>query len=75
MKFQQDGVRLSVRVSTFTDLLIIHLFFGTQFTTPSFPGDPFLGPYPITFITYKVTSTDGMEHKVEIYYDNTGEVC
>lgn len=56
-------------------LLIIYLFILWQFTTPSFPGDPFLGPYPITFITYEVTSTDGTEHKVEIYYDNTGEVC
>ncbi|XP_065887974.1 uncharacterized protein [Dysidea avara] len=48
---------------------------SVRFTTPSIPGDPFLGPYPITFITYEVAPTDGMEHKVEIYYDNTGEIA
>lgn len=45
-----------------------------QFTTPSFPGDPWLGPFPVTFITYEVSIIDGMNHSVEIYYDNTGEV-
>jgi len=48
--------------------------FGLQFTTPSFPGDPWLAPFPITFITYEVSIIDGMNHSVEIYYDNTGEV-
>ena len=50
------------------------ILFLLQFTTPSFPGDPWLGTFPITFITYEVSTTDGMNHNVEIYYDNTGEV-
>lgn len=55
--------------------IIDTLLFLFQFTTPSFPGDPWLGTFPVTFITYEVSTTDGMNHTVEIYYDNTGEVC
>ena len=45
-----------------------------QFTTPAYaiPGQlPYL---PMTFITYDVAVTDGKDHKVSIYYDNTAEV-
>ena len=28
----------------------------------------------MTFITYDVTTTDGNNHKVKLYYDNTAEV-
>ena len=55
--------------------LTIYVLFSPQFTTPSFPGDPWLGPFPVTFIKYDISIIDGMKHSVEIYYDNTGEVC
>ena len=46
-----------------------------QFSTPSFttPGQP---PYlPMTVITYDITTIDGKNHEVKLYYDNTAEVC
>lgn len=34
----------------------------------------FLG-LPVTIISFDVIATDKLSHKVEIYYDNSAEVC
>ncbi len=30
---------------------------------------------PYTYLVYEVTVIDGRSHSVQLYYDNTGEVC
>ncbi len=30
---------------------------------------------PYTYLGYEVTVIDGRSHSVQLYYDNTGEVC
>ena len=46
----------------------------TQFSTPAFAVPNQLPYLPMTFITYDVATTDGKDHKVKLYYDNTAEV-
>jgi hypothetical protein len=45
------------------------------FTSPAFDHDKDIAKAtrPITHITYSVRATDGSEHDVQIYYDNSGE--
>ena len=43
------------------------------FMTPAFPDDLDLMSRPVTFLTWDVTSIDGKQHPVTIYFDNTSE--
>ncbi|PRP86219.1 hypothetical protein PROFUN_05735 [Planoprotostelium fungivorum] len=44
-----------------------------KFISPTIPTDLELLAQPITYITFRVKSTDGHSHQVEIYYDQSGE--
>ena len=43
------------------------------FSTPSFYAEYQNMALPFSYITYSVTSIDGLPHTVQIYYDNTAE--
>jgi hypothetical protein len=45
-----------------------------SFTTPTLPYDLDLLSRPVTYVTWSVRATDGREHDVSIYYDNTAEL-
>jgi len=45
-----------------------------RFTTPSIPTDVDVLAQPITYISYKVKSTDEATHQIELYYDHSGEI-
>lgn len=45
-----------------------------RFTTPTIPTDLDLLSQPVTYITFTVTSLDGEEHSIKLYYDQTAEV-
>jgi len=44
------------------------------FTTPVLPDDLDLFSRPVTYLTWDVQATDGGEHRVSIYYDNSAEL-
>ncbi|PRP85660.1 hypothetical protein PROFUN_06494 [Planoprotostelium fungivorum] len=46
-----------------------------RFITPSIPQDIQLLSQPVSYIVYDVHSADGKTHKVDLYYDQSGEVC
>ncbi|KAK8791797.1 hypothetical protein WA158_005174 [Blastocystis sp. Blastoise] len=45
-----------------------------SFSTPSFIEKKEYLMLPFTYIDYSVRSTDGQEHEVSVYYDNSGEI-
>lgn len=44
------------------------------FLTPMIPRDMDLMSWPVTYIIWQVHSTDGKDHDVSIYYDNTAQL-
>lgn len=44
------------------------------FTTPALPHDLDVLARPVTYLTWVVKSTDGREHDVALYYDNSAEL-
>ena len=44
-----------------------------EFLSPLLPNDLDLLTRPVTYITFTLSATDGNEHSVEIYFDNTAE--
>ena len=49
------------------------LFF-VQFSTPDYELPNFVPVWPLAYLTYEVSVTDGKSHSVQLYYDNTAEV-
>jgi hypothetical protein len=45
-----------------------------RFSTPTIPTDLDLLSQPVSYITFDVTSNDGRDHEIEIYYDQTAEI-
>lgn len=43
------------------------------FMTPALPEDLDVLSWPVTYLTWDVKATDGSQHQVQIYYDNTAE--
>jgi len=52
-----------------------HVMLIVEFITPALAQDLETLSLPITFIQFHIHSVDGMPHAVQIYYDNTGEIC
>ena len=46
-----------------------------QFVTPSFPHYTAFGALPVTILNYELSSIDGNEHKIRLYYDNSAEIA
>ena len=46
-----------------------------RFTTPSAEADIDNLMLPYSYITYNVTSIDGNDHSVQIYYESTAEMA
>jgi hypothetical protein len=46
-----------------------------EFTSPLFTDDFELSSRPVTTISYIFESIDGKPHQVQLYYDNSGEIC
>jgi hypothetical protein len=46
-----------------------------EFLSPLLPRDLDLLTRPVTYITFTLHATDGNEHSVEIYFDNTAELA
>ena len=44
------------------------------FMTPMLPQDLDVMSRPVTYLTWETRTTDGKEHAVSIYYDNTAEL-
>lgn len=44
------------------------------FLTPDLPRSISILSRPVTYLTWRVHSLDGKQHKVQIYYDNTAEL-
>jgi len=44
------------------------------FTTPLLPADLDVLSRPVTYLTWEVSSADGKEHSVSLYYDNSAEL-
>lgn len=45
-----------------------------SFLTPDLPHDLDVLSRPVTYLTWTVRSLDGKQHRVRLYYDNTGEL-
>ncbi len=45
-----------------------------SFLTPDLPHDLDVLSRPVTYLTWTVQSLDGRQHRVRLYYDNTGEL-
>jgi hypothetical protein len=45
-----------------------------SFLTPLLPEDLMILSRPVTYLTWQVSSIDGAEHQVQVYYDNTAEL-
>lgn len=45
------------------------------FLTPDLPHDVPVLARPVTYLIWRVHSTDGQPHQIEIYYDNTAELA
>jgi len=45
-----------------------------SFMTPLLPDDLLVFSRPVTYLTWQVNSTDGKQHEVAVYYDNTAEL-
>ena len=48
---------------------------NVTFTTPAFTDSQADLAMPVTYMTFAVASTDGLQHAVSLYYDNTAEVA
>ena len=46
-----------------------------RFLSPVLPDDLKLLSRPVTYLTWTVKATDGKQHSVQIYYDNTAELA
>lgn len=46
-----------------------------KFSTPTIPTDLQLLSQPVTYISFVVSSLDGAQHDVELYYDQTAEIA
>ncbi len=44
------------------------------FTTPLLPGDLSVFSRPVTYVSWDVASSDGREHAVSVYFDNSAEL-
>jgi len=44
------------------------------FTSPLLPDDLEVLSHPVSYLTWQVSATDGREHQVELYYDNSAEL-
>jgi hypothetical protein len=70
----QQSVSVSATRTTYT-------FWNKQvqvtldFLTPSLPSDLPLLSRPVTYITWRVSSTDGKPHKVQVYFDCGAEIA
>ena len=45
------------------------------FTTSTIPSDLDLLSQPVTYITYNVSSNDGQDHQIDLYFDQTAEIA
>ncbi len=45
-----------------------------SFMTPLLPDDLMIFSRPVAYLTWQVSSIDGKEHDVQVYYDNTAEL-
>jgi len=45
------------------------------FMNPLLPEDLMVFSRPVTYLIWEVASVDGKKHDVQIYYDNTAELC
>jgi hypothetical protein len=47
---------------------------GLAFITPLLPEDLTVFSRPVTYLVWSINATDGKEHEVQVYYDNTAEL-
>ena len=66
----QNSVALSA-TQTFYDFTCGPVNLKIQFTSPLLPDNPDLLSRPVNYISYKVVSTDGNDHDVQIYFEAT----
>jgi hypothetical protein len=48
---------------------------NVEFMSPLLPDDYEILSRPVSYITFSAKSTDGKSHSVQIYYDNSAEIC
>jgi hypothetical protein len=69
---QQKNVTLAATTTTY-EFEGHGIALDVEFLSPLLPKDLDLLTRPITYVTFTLHATDGNEHSVEIYFDNTAE--
>ncbi|CAF4741673.1 unnamed protein product [Rotaria sp. Silwood1] len=67
----------SVTVAATTTVFVFEgygIVLNVEFLSPLLPKDLDILTRPVTYVTFTVQATDGCEHSIEIYFDNTAEL-
>ncbi|CAF1399416.1 unnamed protein product [Rotaria magnacalcarata] len=69
----QKSVTVSATTTTF-EFEEYGIALSVEFLSPLLPKDLDLLTRPVTYVNFTLHATDGNEHSVEIYFDNTAEL-
>ncbi|CAF1360046.1 unnamed protein product [Rotaria sordida] len=69
----QKNVTVTATITTF-EFEDHGINLNVEFLSPLLPQDLDLLTRPVTYVTFTLHATDGNEHSVEIYFDNTAEL-